>query len=375
MNLHTALQTQLLQAISTGKISHALIFHGKCGYGTLPLALWYAEKLLCQGGNENCAHKVRSLQHADLNFVYPVATTEEVKKDPVSADFRNYWSKFVSENPYGDGFDWMQFIGGEKKQGIINVAQAKEILKTLSLRSYEGGYKIMMIWLPETMNADAANKLLKVLEEPPQKTVFLLISESPEKLLSTILSRCQLIKVPRLGRLEVEEILIQQFDAESNLAAQAAKNAKGDVSLGLENLLFKSEVFEELFIQWVRAAFKAKKDVSALQEIFQWSQQIAGWNNREQQKKFLSFCIDIFRQALMQNYGLDDLVFNQIKSENFKWPGFVKFIHSANIEEILHEINLASMHIERNANAKIVFLDLGIKMTRLIHAKEKIEEN
>lgn len=370
MTFHRDLQQQLLHAVETEKISHALLFHGKCGYGTLPLALWFAEKILCQNKDEKCSHKVKTLQHADLNFAYPITTTDDIKGKINSADFIQLWREFVQQNPFGNGFDWMQHIGVEKKQGIINVEQSQEILKTLSLRSYEGGYKIMIIWLPETMNVSTANKLLKVIEEPPQKTVFLLISETAEELLPTILSRCQLIKVPRLSRIEVEEILIQQYNAEPNMASNAAKTAQGNIGIALENLLYKSETFESLFIQWVRNAFRVKKDVTALQDILTWSQEIAAWNNREKQKQFLTFCADIFRQALMQNYGANDLVFNSLKSDDFKWNGFTKFVHGANIQEILEEINDASYHIERNGNAKIIFLDMGIKMSRFIHQKE-----
>ena len=370
MTIHKPLQTQLLHAIETGRISHALLLHGKCGYGKLPLALWYAEKILCTDGSEKCLHKVQSLQHADLNFTYPVATTSTVTGKPKTADFISDWRSFIAQHPYGNIFDWMQHIGVEKKQGLINVEQSQEILKTLSLRSFEGGHKIMIIWYPENMNVQTANKLLKILEEPPQKTVFILISEAVEELLPTIISRCQIIKVPRLSRLEVEEILVQQYNAEPHMASLAAKNAQGDVALALENLLYKAESFEGLFIRWVRDAFRAKKDVTALQGILTWSQEIAGWNNREQHKQFLNYCADIFRQALLENYGADELVFNSVKSGDFKWKPFTQFVHGANIEEILNEINEASYHIERNGNAKIIFLDLGIKMTRLIHARE-----
>lgn len=370
MQIHKKLQKQLLHAIERNKVSHALLFQGKCGYGTLPLALWYAEQLLCNDKTEKCYNTVHSIQHPDLHFVYPVTTTDEVKGKPLSADFLTYWRDFVKENPFGNGFDWTQFIGAEKKQGIINVHQSQEVLKTLGLRSFKGGYKIMVIWLPENMNIQTANKLLKVIEEPPQKTVFLLVSENAEELLPTIISRCQIIQVPRLNRLEVTEALSQYYNLEPHLAEQVAPNSQGNVSIALENILHNTESFETLFIQWVRNAFRAKKDVTALQDIFAWSQEIASWNNPEKFKQFLNYCADIFRQALMQSYGANDLVFNQIKNESFKWDGFSNFIHGANIEEILAEINSASYHIERNGNAKLIFLDMGIKMTRFIHKKE-----
>ena len=370
MNIHNDLKEQLSHSLSKNRVSHALLFSGKCGYGTLPLVLWYAGQLLCSDKSEKCLNKTNEGQHPDLHFTYPVATTDVVKEKPKSVDFIHDWREFIKENPFANGYTWMQHIGVDRKLGLINKDQSYEILKTLSLRSFAGGYKIMIIWLPEAMNVESANKLLKIIEEPPTKTVFILVSEAAEELLPTILSRCQLIKVPRLTQLEVEEVLVQHFSVDPNLASEAAISAQGDVSLALDNLLYKSESFEELFIQWVRNAFRAKKDASALVDIFDWSQEIAGWNNREKQKQFLSYCANIFRQALVQSYGAQDLVNHQIKSDSFKWEGFAKFIHGANIVEILNEINDASFHIERNGNAKIIFLDMGIKMTRFIHIKE-----
>lgn len=370
MNIHKNLREQLNQSIVKNRISHALLFDGKCGYGTLPLAMWYAGKLLCKDDSTICLNQVKTAQHPDLHYVYPIATTDKIKSKPRTEDFANEWREFIKENPYANGFSWMQHVGIDKKQGIINVGQSQDILRTLSLRSYGGGNKIMVIWLAETMRTDTANKLLKIIEEPPQGTVFILISESAEDLLPTILSRCQLIKVPRLSQLEVEEVLIQEFSVDPNLASDAARTAQGDVSLALEGLLYKTEEFEKFFIKWVRNAFRVKKDVSALVDIYKWSQEIASWNNRELQKQFLSYCANIFRQALVQSYGANNLVTNSIQSADFKWDGFVNFIHGENIQEILDEINEAFLHISRNGNAKIIFLDMGIKMTRLIHKKE-----
>lgn len=370
MNIHKELQEELNHSIERDRISHALLFSGKCGYGTLPLALWYAGRLLCTDDSEKCKNDVMSGLNPDLHFVYPVTTTGKVPRKPTSKDYISDWRDFIAQNKFADGFAWLQHIGADGKQGLINVEQSKEILKNLSLRSYAGGYKVMIIWLPETLNISASNKLLKIIEEPPQKTVIIMISEKAEELLPTILSRCQLIRVPSLSQLEVEEVLVQQFSVDPNLAEEAAAVSQGDVSLALESLLHQSESFETLFIQWVRNAFRAKKDVTALVDIYDWSQEIAAWNDREKHKQFLSYCADIFRQALVQSYGAPDLVLNQIKSETFKWDGFANFIHGSNIEDILNEINDASYHIERNGNAKIIFLDMGIKMTRFIHKKE-----
>lgn len=369
MKIHPKLQSQLIHAIDSEKISHAILFAGDCGYGPLPLALWFANHLLCVEQSEICKNKVKDLQHADLHFCYPVATTQEVKSKPTTADFLKYWREFVHKNPFGTSYEWSQVIGAEKKQVIINADQAKEILNVLSLRSFEGGRRVMLIFLPENMNNSSANKLLKIIEEPPKDTIFLMVCEKPEELLPTIISRCQVINVPRLTTLEVEQVLIQQFNMDKTLAQDVSQKAEGNVNKALEKILFKSEEFEKLFASWVRNAFRAKKNVSALKDIYEWSAQIATWN-RERQKQFLGFCANIFRQALMFSYGAGETAQVQIKAENLKWKGFVPFVHGSNITDILNEINEAAYHLERNGNAKIIFLDMGIKMTRFIHKKE-----
>lgn len=369
--VHSKLQYQLLHSLERDKISHALLFYGKSGYGTLPLALWYAAQLIGKNKNENSFRKVMDLQHADLHFCYPVTTTEKVKKNPCTASYSKEWREFYLSQPYANGFDWMQFIGAEKKQGIINVEQAKEILHSLNLRSYEGGYKVMIIWLPETMNNSTANKLLKIIEEPPQNTIFLLVTEDIDALLPTIISRCQTIQVPALQEEDLQSVLVENYNVESHLATESIRYAEGDVAMALEHLLFKSEDFETKFVEWVRNAFRAKKNAEVLQEIHDWAMELSGWS-RERQKKFLEYCSETFRQALLKSYGADEISHRAIRAEDFKWDIFTKFIHGANIELIIDEINKASFHIERNGNAKIIFLDAGIKMTRFIHKKELI---
>ena len=188
------IKEKLINSVSVGRIRHAQLFCGENGWGALSLAIAYAGEILSSEKGEDAWRKVGSLQHPDLHFSFPVATTDSVKKDPTSNQFTKEWREFLKENPYGSIYDWLQFLGVEKKQGIINVHEAQEIVKSLSLNSYEGGYKIMVIWLPELMNNSAANKLLKIIEEPPKKTVFLLVSEREDLLLPTITSRCQLFK-------------------------------------------------------------------------------------------------------------------------------------------------------------------------------------
>ncbi|QAR30209.1 DNA polymerase III subunit delta' [Ornithobacterium rhinotracheale] len=366
MTIHETIKNQFSKALEKGTISHALLLDGKAGFGTLPLAKWMAKQLLCSNQNDSCVHKVDSLQHPDLHFCYPVASA----KDTSLTTYQEEWIQFNKETPYGSLFEWMELIASEKKQGGINVSQINEIIHVLNLNSYEGGNKVMLIWNADTMNTQSANKLLKILEEPPKKTFFILITEHYNELLPTITSRCQRIQVPRLSEAELASILFEKYEIDQATAEQFAKSAYGDMAVAVEQIESKTEEFEELFIDWVRYAFMAKSKLSALQKIHEWSMNIGSWNSREKQKLFLTYCIDIFRQALLQNYGSQNLVNMPLQKNNFKWESFAQYIHGANIEAILQEINEAHYHIERNALGKLVFLDLAIKMTRHLHTRE-----
>lgn len=359
---------KLKDSVAEGRISHAQLFAGKEGSGALQLAIAYAGEILSQEKGETALAKVNSLQHPDLHFSYPVASTDSVKDKPVSAQFLREWREFIMENPYGNIFDWLQFLGIEKKQGNISVHEAQEIVKTLSLNSYEGGHKIMIIWLPELMNNAAANKLLKIIEEPPQKTVFLLVTEHEDLLLPTITSRCQLVKINRLTDSEISDYLIQNKEVSENEAVRIAYSANGNLREALSNLDSGNAEFEAYFIQWVRNAFMAAKNPNVLKHLVEWANELSGWS-REQQKHFLGYCSEVFRQALMQNYNAPDLVFMRLNKDGFNWGKFAPYIHGANIEDISNEINESSYHIERNANSKIVLLDLSIKLTRYLHKK------
>ncbi|MEN8805228.1 MAG: DNA polymerase III subunit delta' [Wenyingzhuangia sp.] len=353
------------------RIAHAQLFVGANGVGTLASAIAYAQYILCNH-NETCDARVAKLQHPDLHFAFPTAVNDNVKKHPVSKLFLKDWRIFVKENPYGSLFQWYQRLGIENKQGQIGVDEAEEIVNAIKLKSYEGGYKIMIIWMAEKMNNAAANKLLKLLEEPPAKTIFLLIVEKPELLINTILSRCQILEFPLLSDENITEALI---DRENSFPAEAKKiaySAEGSYQKALE--LLKSEgndkEYEQLFITWVRAAFKAKGNPTVIQDLIGWSEMI-GKMGREKQKQFLNFCLQFFRQALLYNYGAKDLVFYNSQTDGFSLKKFAPFIHSGNIEAINAELNDTIYHIERNGNAKLILLDTSIKLTRLLHSKEQ----
>ena len=268
-------------------------------------------------------------------------------------------------------FNWLQHIGVEKKQGIIGVDEAEEIVKKLTLKSYEGGFKVMIIWMAEKMNIAAANKLLKLIEEPPKKTIFLLITENEEQLINTIKSRCQALHFPALSEQDISNALVVNYQAPDNEAAKIAHQAEGNFNKALHLLEHDSNdlIFEEWFVSWVRTAFKAKGNAAVVQQLIEWSETIAK-TGRETQKRFLTYCLQFFRQSLLLNYKSDQLVFMETKT-GFDLSKFAPFVHAGNILAIEKELNDAIYHIERNGNGKIILLDLSMKLTRFLHQKEE----
>ncbi|MFC6877415.1 DNA polymerase III subunit [Flavobacterium myungsuense] len=371
------IKSHLTHSANSGRIPHAQLFVGPEGSGTLATAIAYAQYILCNnvynengGGNESCNLKFQSISHPDLHFIYPTVTTEDVKTKPKSIDFIADWRQFIIENPYGSLFDWYQVLGVQNKQGEIRVEDAQEILKSLALKSYEGGYKIIIIWMADKMNISASNKLLKLLEEPTDKTLFILISENEEDIIQTIRSRCQVLHFNALPEKVIVEALIAQKDIDARMATKIAHQAQGNYNKALQFLEENGEdsFFEKHFVDWVRAAFRAKGNAAAIQDLIIWSEQIAGLG-RETQKKFLHYCIDMFRQALLLNYQTTSLVYMEPKIEKFKLENFAPFVNGSNIHNIFKELSDAMYHIERNGNAKIILTDLSIKLTRLIHKK------
>lgn len=375
------IKNHLAKSAASGRIPHAQLFVGPEGSGTLAMAIAYARFILCNNQvdeksgqndarNEACNLKFESFSHPDLHFIYPTVTTEEVKKKPKSTDFIADWREFIASNPYGGLFDWYQLLGVQNKQGEIRVEDAQEILKSLALKSYEGGYKIMIIWMADRLNISASNKLLKLLEEPLDKTLFILISENEEDIIQTIRSRCQALHFMGLSEKVIADALVSRENVEPRKASKIAHQAQGNYNKALQLLQETGEdvVFEKWFVDWVRAAFRAKGNAAAIQDLVTWSEQIAGLG-RETQKKFLSYCIDMFRQALLLNYQTTSLVFMEPKIEKFKLENFAPFVNGNNINDIFRELSDAMYHIERNGNAKIVLTDLSIKLTRLIHKK------
>ncbi len=371
------IKSHLTKSANLGRIPHAQLFVGPEGSGTLPMAIAYAQYLICSnqngensGSNEACNLKFQKTSHPDLHFIYPTVSTEEVKTKPKSIDFITEWRQFLEQNKYGSLFDWYQILGVKNKQGEIRVDDAQEILKLLALKSFEGGYKVMIIWMADKLNIAASNKLLKLLEEPTDRTVFILISENEEDIIQTIRSRCQVLHFNGLPEKIIADALISNQNMEPKAALKIAHQAQGNYNKALQLLQTDNEstFFEKWFVDWVRAAFRAKGNAAAIQDLIQWSEQIAGLG-RETQKKFLEFCIEMFRQALLLNYQAPNLVYMEPKVEKFKLENFAPFVNGNNINDIFKELSDAMYHIERNGNAKIILTDLSIKLTRLIHKK------
>lgn len=360
------IKKQLINSVDTGRIPHAQLFIGPEGCGTLPMAIGYANYVL---GKQDNLDEIGSLDHPDLHFVYPTTSNSSIKK-PTSKQFLSDWREFLNQSVYGNLYDWYNQLEDSNKQGKIGVDDAAEVMKTLSLKSYEGGYKIMIIWMADRMNTEASNKLLKLIEEPPAKTVFILISTSEENIIQTILSRCQIIHFNALAESAITKGLIEDENIEPNTAQRIAHQAHGNYNLALHYAHHDSEdtIFEKWFIQWVRTAFKAKGNKAVVLDLIAWSEEIASIG-RETQKRFLNYCLAMFRQALMLNYQAPNLVYMETSTENFELKRFAPFVNGSNINEIYDEISGAIYHISRNGNQKLILTDLSLKLTRLIHRK------
>ncbi len=373
------IKNHLTTSVDKGRIAHAQLFVGSEGSGTLPMALAYAQYILCgntnnenTGGNDSCNLKFKNFSHPDLHFAFPVTTSDKVKSKPVSNFYLEEWRQLLDQQPYGNLFDWYKLLGVDNKQGQIGVEEALQIVKSLSLKSYEGGYKVMLIWMAEKMNTPAANKLLKLIEEPPEKTVFILIAEDEEQIINTIKSRCQILHFPPLAEDAIVDALVKNYHIETSVATKIAHQSNGNYNKACDLIYQDSEdiQFEKWFVLWIRSAFKAKGNKSAIHDLISWSEEIAK-TGRETQKKFLRFCLNYFRQALLLNYKANELVYLEPKSEDFKLENFAPFVHDSNILDISNELQDAIYHIERNGNSKIILTDLSIKLTRLLHKKSQ----
>lgn len=365
---HTELKQRLIQAVKDGRISHAQLFVGKEGVGALPLALAYAQYLSCQNpkDDDSCGdcptcHKFTSLVHPDLHFVLPVGSK---KPKPITDWFIQDWRDAFSQNPYITEQQWYDIIDMENKQGVISVAEAESIITKLNYKAYEGKFKVMIVWLPERMNTQAANKLLKLIEEPPQQTVFLLVSVNKGGLLRTILSRTQQISVPPIDENSIAEALEKKHGISSSVASSAASLSEGsyiDAIHLAQNSNEKQEYFEQ-FVYLMRQSYANKPD--NVLNLLRWAEDMASFG-REKQKNFLLYAERMIRENFILNQKVDKAVYLGGEEAVFS-AKFSPFINSKNVARLYEEFNLAYLHISSNGSAKMIFTDLALKLMKLI---------
>lgn len=369
------IKNQLRQAVQEGRIAHAQLFTGPIGVGKLALALAYAQYIACphRTSEDSCGQcptclQYQKLQHPDLHFAFPIVKSDT---SDVCDGYMEKWRELVIQQPYFDIEDWYRTIGIETKQGIIYEKESSEIMRKLSLKSFGNGYKVMVIWQPEKMNSTCANKLLKILEEPPQQTLFLLVSDQPELLLTTILSRTQEVKVPRLTEKMIAQELCKQNPTFSDTQAQAlAHMANGSflTAIRAASDSDNNQRFLDDFIALMRNAWLVgnKKDYSALLQLRKWSLDIAdSKEGREKQKAFLQYAQKQVRENFIYNFQCAQMNY-QTEAERTFSVKFARFIHEGNVEKIMNELNKAETQIAQNGNAKIIFFDLCLQMIILI---------
>ena len=377
-----ATKQQLRQAVREGRIPHAQLFTGISGIGKLQLALAYAQYLNCPNRTEedSCGTcptclQFQHLQHPDLHFAFPIVKTDDYDR---CDDYVDTWREIILKKQYFDLDDWHKALGVETKQSMIYEKESQEIIRKLSLKPYGNGYKVMIIWQPEKMNASSANKLLKLLEEPPAQTVFLLVSEHPELLLTTIQSRVQTIRVPRLPDQTIADALVQKGMAPDQ-AADIARIANGSYLAARKKADESEENRKELndFIALFRNAYTVGvlrdplKKYESLKALRKWSLDMADSKvGREKQKHFLQYAQQQVRENYIRNIAQPELNYQLAAERDFSVK-FAPFIHDGNVEGIMNQLELAERQIEQNGNAKIIFFDLCLQMIVLIKKPKK----
>ena len=360
------IKNQLILSVKENRVSHAQLFNGPEGAGALPLALAYAQYIGCENKNENdsCGickpcQKYSKLIHPDLHFVFPVVNTVSSHK-VVSDDFLNEWRKELLENPYMNLNHWTEAIAQDNKQVGIFEKESGEIIRKLNLKTYEAEYKVMIIWMPEKMHIVAANKLLKMIEEPPAKTLFILVSENSGQILTTILSRTQFVKIPPIGQPDMQTALSKLISDKGQIN-DITRIAGGNYFKALELIHSQDDENENfnLFVNLMRLCYKS--DVT---ELIKWSENAAALG-REKQKTFLKTCLRLIRENFVMNTAHKSIAYLTGQEAEFS-EKFHHFINNNNVYKINDELNKALYHIESNGNSKIILLDLALKMAKLI---------
>ena len=367
-------QQRLIQMVSEGRVPHAMMFCGPSGCGKMALALAFASYLLCknsEGTDDSCGTcqqcaMLRSWSHPDLLFTYPVIKPSGSSADhkTISDDYAREWREMLSEGPYFSMDQWLEKMKAGNQQALIYVAESEVLIRKLSMKSSQGGYKVNIIWLPERMREDCANKMLKIIEEPPQQTVFLMVSEEPERLLETIRSRVQRIDIKRIETQAIEKALVERRAIDEVMAHQIARASNGDWLKALEELDASNEnhQFLDLFILLMRQAYMRN-----VKDLKVWSESVAALG-RERQKRMLVYFQHLVRENFMYNFGNPELVYMTTAESNFA-KNFARFINEANVIEINDIFATALRDIGQNGNPKMVFYDVALKMIVAIMRK------
>ena len=354
-------QERLMQMVKEDRLPHAMMLCGPTGSGKKALAVAFASYLL---GEDNAM--VQKLEHPDLHFTYPTIKLPSMSTDhkPVSDDFAHEWHELIMQGPYFTLDQWLTAIGAENQQAIITAGESDDLVRKLSLKSSQGGYKVSIIWLPERMNIECANKLLKLIEEPPSQTVFIMVCEEPDKLLETIRSRVQRIDVKKIPDEAIRQALIERRGIDENSALRISRLANGSWLKAIETLQAGSEneQFLDLFMMLMRLAYQRR-----VRDLKKWSETMAGFG-REKQKRFLQFFLRMLRENFMYNFQQQELVYMTQDEENFA-KNFARFINEANILPLYDLTNKAIRDIGQNANAKIVFFDFALQIIVLLIQK------
>ncbi len=358
---------RLINSTKKGIVPHAQLFCGPEGVGKLPLAIAYAQYLNCENPSDtdSCGKcpscvKYNHLAHPDLHFVFPIVK-KTAKKKEICDDYITEWRERIKQNSYFSLTQWLDFIGAENSQGLIYAKESEEIIRKLSLRIYEAKYKIMIIWLPEKMHESCANKLLKIIEEPTDNTIFLLVSDTPDNIITTIQSRCQRINIHGVSEKDITEALESIYNITPTDAASVAHLSKGSYLKALETISLNEEhkFFFNLFVQMMRASYARNiKEIKAI------GNEIAGVG-RENQKSFLIYSQRMIREYFVSNLNQAEMIYLAQDESSFG-TRFAPFINERNIVGFMDELALAERHIEQNVNAKMVFFDLCLKITMLI---------
>lgn len=356
-----------------GRVPHTLLLAGPEGSGKMALALDFARLLLCQnpqkgemdepcGTCHGCA-MTRTLAHPDLHFAYPIIRPKSMSASGrlVCDVWLKEWRDMLLQSPYFDLAAWEDRMGIENQQPLIYSEESDELLRKVSLVSSQGGYKVVIIWLPELMHTTCSNKILKLLEEPPQQTLFILCSNEPQRLLPTILSRTQRIEVKGLSEQDIAAALVQQRGLAPEDAAHTAHLAAGSYTRALRQLSVNDDEREyfDMFVLLMRKCY-----LRDIKEMHAWSERVAAWG-RERQKSFLDYAQRLVRENFIYNFRQPELNYLSREEANFS-TNFARFINERNVIPISDELAAAQRDIEQNVNARMVFFDFALKMIVLL---------